>query len=444
METLAYLQLVLACESPAFERLSGEKQKSTANVWIGFFSLMLMFEALIGHPALALLRVGSRGNEVVELQSRLISAGYLFGTATGNYDEVTQTAVENFQRSRGLAVDGVAGPNTLAALQRFPAAFPIDRPEPSPTAQTPAPSEQGSQPPEQGSQASSPSSQTLRQGDEGADVTALQRQLTTARYYAGPVTGYFGALTQTAVEKLQAAQGLTVDGIYGPATRASLQRLLAQPQLGCRCPEGGNLAIATPNAPPATRPPVASTPVRRPPPTGVPQNVTPAYYRSSPVYAYYPRTLRKGQSGSAIADLQRRLGLAGYPTPITGRFDDPTQRSVMRFQLAKGILADGVAGPSTLSALGIPGLLRVVRGSAAEAAVARASYQPTQLANRSALPHRSSSRLSVLDLQRRLAARGFNPGPLDGVWGPRTQAAVARAQQFYRIRREDVLRGNFR
>lgn len=35
--------------------------------------------------------------------------------------------------------------------------------------------------------------------------------------------------------------------------------------------------------------------------------------------------------------------------------------------------------------------------------------------------------MSVLAAQKRLAAAGFNPGPLDGSWGSRTQAAMAQA-----------------
>ncbi len=458
METLAYLQLVLACEAPEYKPPSPKNRQRTAfNPWLGIFSCVLILEALTGNPALALLQFGSQGSEVTELQTRLIAGRYLYGQATGNYDGVTQTAVENFQRANGLAVDGIAGKNTLAALQRYPAA-PIDRPEPSPPAQTPAPSPSQNPAPSPSQTPTAPSSsQTLRQGSEGSAVTALQRQLGTAGYYSGPITGYFGSLTQEAVQKLQAAQGLTVDGIYGPATQSRLQRLLAQPQQTCRCDSDNRGSTgSTPNqvpgsAPLVNRQPVTptvysrSTPVYyRPAPSALYSRTTPVYYRPNPAYAYYPRTLRKGQKGSAVTDLQNRLRLAGYPTPVTGRFDDQTQRAVMRFQLARGILADGVAGPSTLAALGIPGFNRVVRGSASEAAVAKAAFRPNRLPARAApLVAGSSARLSVLDLQRRLAARGFNPGPLDGIWGPRTQAAVARAQQLYRIRRDDVLRGSF-
>lgn len=34
------------------------------------------------------------------------------------------------------------------------------------------------------------------------------------------------------------------------------------------------------------------------------------------------------------------------------------------------------------------------------------------------------------ELQQHLANRGFDPGPLDGVWGPRTQAALVQFQRY--------------
>ncbi len=43
------------------------------------------------------------------------------------------------------------------------------------------------------------------------------------------------------------------------------------------------------------------------------------------------------------------------------------------------------------------------------------------------------SKLLVLELQRRLQARGLNPGPIDGRLNPETQAALEKAQQTYGV-----------
>jgi hypothetical protein len=62
----------------------------------------------------------------------------------------------------------------------------------------------------------------LSVGSTGADVTALQQRLAADGIYSGPITGYYGTLTQTAVEAYQAAHGITQAGYVGPSTRAAL------------------------------------------------------------------------------------------------------------------------------------------------------------------------------------------------------------------------------
>jgi Putative peptidoglycan binding domain len=59
-------------------------------------------------------------------------------------------------------------------------------------------------------------------GDSGVDVTALQERLTTEGVYSGPITGFFGALTEAAVKAFQTNHGLSPLGNVGPNTRALL------------------------------------------------------------------------------------------------------------------------------------------------------------------------------------------------------------------------------
>nr|WP_246582960.1 spore cortex-lytic enzyme [Clostridium simiarum] len=61
-------------------------------------------------------KYGSRGGTVTEIQSRLKRWGYYDGSVDGIYGYQTYTAVRKFQGKNGLAVDGVVGTNTLAAL----------------------------------------------------------------------------------------------------------------------------------------------------------------------------------------------------------------------------------------------------------------------------------------------------------------------------------------
>lgn len=59
---------------------------------------------------------GSTGDEVAKIQSRLSAWGYYNGSIDGQYGYLTYSAVKEFQRKNGLTIDGIAGPQTLAAL----------------------------------------------------------------------------------------------------------------------------------------------------------------------------------------------------------------------------------------------------------------------------------------------------------------------------------------
>ena len=58
---------------------------------------------------------GSKGNEVRELQNRLNQRGYNL-TVDGDFGSKTLEAVKQYQKSNGLAVDGIVGKNTWGAL----------------------------------------------------------------------------------------------------------------------------------------------------------------------------------------------------------------------------------------------------------------------------------------------------------------------------------------
>lgn len=59
---------------------------------------------------------GSRGQEVLQIQTKLSNWGYYYGDIDGIYGYQTYQAVRYFQSKNGLDVDGVAGPQTLQAL----------------------------------------------------------------------------------------------------------------------------------------------------------------------------------------------------------------------------------------------------------------------------------------------------------------------------------------
>jgi hypothetical protein len=63
---------------------------------------------------------------------------------------------------------------------------------------------------------------TLKPGDTGAQVRALQRALKSLGYPVGTIDGQYGPATKTAVAAFQHSANLTADGVFGPNTLNAL------------------------------------------------------------------------------------------------------------------------------------------------------------------------------------------------------------------------------
>jgi len=66
----------------------------------------------------ATLEVGSRGNDVTQLQSRLTLEGVYSGPITGYFGPLTKAAVIKYQAAHGIEQVGIVGPQTRAALNQ--------------------------------------------------------------------------------------------------------------------------------------------------------------------------------------------------------------------------------------------------------------------------------------------------------------------------------------
>lgn len=154
------------------------------------------------HP---LLRLGSRGTAVRELQRKLLAAGYEHMGVDGIYGPSTRGAVMALQRDHRLVVDGICGPNTWAVVDRLA----------------------GSGGGGGGDTAteSSGSHPLLRSGSRGSAVTRLQRTMRANGYWHTGNDGVYGHTTAQAVMAVQKVHGLARDGVCGPNTWAVIDRL---------------------------------------------------------------------------------------------------------------------------------------------------------------------------------------------------------------------------
>jgi soluble lytic murein transglycosylase-like protein len=139
--------------------------------------------------------------QVPGLQVALKARGFYSGPVDGIAGPQTAAAVRAFQRDAGITVDGIAGLQTRRALGR------LGRPLFGRRA--------------------------LARGRVGWDVSVLQFLLARKGLFECTLSGQFGAMTEDAVRKFQRRNGLAADGIAGPVTMRALRGrgTIAPPQV---------------------------------------------------------------------------------------------------------------------------------------------------------------------------------------------------------------------
>jgi peptidoglycan L-alanyl-D-glutamate endopeptidase CwlK len=164
---------------------------------------------------------------------------------------------------------------------------------------------------------------------QGSDVQKLQQALIK---HGENITadGDFGPGTEAALKRVQEKMGLKSDGVAGSETLAKLMQA-----------EGGSSPVTAP-APQPTEAKVVEVPINQP--SSKPPSDT------EPVANV---TLKEGQASLEVLELQKILVskglLSGQPD---GDFGPKTKVALTAFQQQAGLVADGVAGPMTLKALG--------------------------------------------------------------------------------------------
>lgn len=122
-----------------------------------------------------------------------------------------------------------------------------------------------------------------------------------------------------------------------------------------------------------------------------------------------PRNLYWGCQGADVAALQTQLNTLNFNCGnVDGIFGQKTNAAVVDLQKSSNLKADGIVGPQTRQAMA--NLL------AKPSAPTRNLYQ-------------GCTGNDVAELQKKLKAAGFDCGPVDGIFGPQTNAAVKALQK---------------
>ncbi len=232
------------------------------------------------------LTEGSEGRQVQLLQQALgnVSVDGVFGPET-------EEAVKSFQARSGLTADGIVGPQTTAALRGGSAHSALTA-----SIASVSPSEASA-------------TDAVNTSGEAVSGNAVER-LQNALHL--PVDGNFGPETEAAVRRLQARHGLSVDGVVGPATW-NVVGISGEETL---------------------TPPASAAPA----------------HHSNRAQAADVSQSGEGEevSGNAVERLQKALKIAP-----DGNFGPETESAVKRLQERHGLTPDGVVGPATWGLLGI-------------------------------------------------------------------------------------------
>jgi N-acetylmuramoyl-L-alanine amidase len=134
------------------------------------------------------------------------------------------------------------------------------------------------------------------------------------------------------------------------------------------------------------------------------------------------RTLRRGDRGREVVDLQTRLQALGFDlgsSGVDGVFRESTELVVRSFQQRLGLLADGLVGPITWRE------------------IVEADYRPGgRLLYLRQPPFRGAD---VVELQQMLDDLGFDPGAVNGLFDSRTVRAVRDFQKNAGLRDDGVV-----
>jgi peptidoglycan hydrolase-like protein with peptidoglycan-binding domain len=261
----------------------------------------------------SILRQGSKGSAVAELQQLLQSKGFYTGKIDSDFGAGTTNAVLKFQNANGLVPDGIVGSSSWTKLRAV-----------VPTASQGLP--------------------TLLPGSKGAAVSQAQQLLKDKGYYQGRIDGDFGVGTRDAIAAFQRANGLTVDGKVGEQTWKKLQAPAIADE---------TVTVVEIVRPPST-PPTSVTPSPSPTPSiFVPSPTTPVSANNPIVNTPSPVPAASAISLVDAANSYSRARLPNQTAAINNLQASVTpeilQQFFQRWQIASGLVTTATSLQDALS-----------------------------------------------------------------------------------------------
>lgn len=460
MESLAYLELVLASEAPADSKIcEGLKWKHlSSQTYIHLLSLALMLSVLSAASS-AFAQIDPRYPNLRSVQDQLRELGYFNRSSTGQLGPVTQEALTNFQRDYQLSLTGRPDRDTVIALNSLAG---LDT-QPLRTSLTTSVTKYYT------------NYRELHFGDRGADVSSLQHRLQELGYFNTHPTGSFREVTLQALKAFQRVNRLRVTGVADSQTLALLFSSTAP--IGPVTIPGnisGNGACKGLRF--GDRGPTVDLIQRQLKVLGYFEGSVDGKFRERTLYAvtsfqqdynlvsdgcadtatliaidsrlrafvptspHFDRhdheSSRSGYTRRQVIALQRQLAeLDYYNGSIDGVFDSEVRDALIRFQEDNSLPTTGKLDRNTQVTL-----KRVLaqRRTPQEFTLRRGDRIPAVPISSS-----SNSRSSILQLQRRLQDLGFYNGPLSGVFDAPTGAALDQAQRSYGVSSDDLFSQTF-
>ena len=281
----------------------------------------------------------------------------------------------------------------------------------------------------------------LSSGGEGRQVQLLQKALGAVK-----VDGIFGPETEAAVRSFQASKGLTVDGVVGPLTGAALRSQSAGAAFiadvssalpgTASLPDGTTAPATTQEAStvPASIEGVAHAASATTGGSEATAEIEPAEAEAEAKAVEAEKQTEEKhveETGvGAVKQLQSALRLTA-----DGNFGPETEAAVRRLQARHGLTVDGIVGPATWSVIDVHGRETLTPPPSAMPAPATHHHATAAAAasdvgltagsggsNGEAQAETATGATAVDWLQKALKL------PVDGEFGPETEAAVRRLQ----------------